>query len=331
MTQDVIDCSECLRKTPAGRGKCIYCGAMLLAGSISTAPTQRPIESFERAFNTILAPARAGADERVEESLASALGIEIEEARAFIAAGKHVPISRSQTRHEAELVAALVRTCGLGATVVDDVDLEVETALIRARRVVIEDGIICMAHVGGKLAIPLSSVSLIVAGLIRNNRVDYIEGRSSGRGDEGNVLDSTEYRSDLMLMDVYGSCLAESFRIRSDGFDYSGLVNPLSFRAELNFQAAARALSLAAPMLMVDDGFSRIRHLLSRAWPERTRTEARGITRAGPGYALVARASLIRDNQDQFDRYSRLVYFLSKGAPANVARADLPRPPSGQS
>jgi hypothetical protein len=99
-------------------------------------------------------------------------------------------------------------------------------------------------------------ISLLVLGELRNVRVDYTEGISAGRNQLGNVIESSEYRSDETLLDVYTSTLDRSFRIKADAFDYSGLVSPLSFRAEDNFRAALTALQVAAPNTKVDDDFS---------------------------------------------------------------------------
>jgi hypothetical protein len=150
----------------------------------------------------------------------------------------------------------------------------------------------------------------MVVGMLRNNRTDYTEGIAGMRGQSGNVLDSFEFRSEEMIMDVYGASLEESFRIASDAFDYSGLVNPLAFRSEMNFNAAIEALSRAAPGAAVDSDFARLRRLLARAWPERARTEARGVKRAGLAGRLVAKSSVISTNRDQFDRYSRLRFVM---------------------
>ena len=316
---------------------------------IEAAPPQRPIESFEPAFNTIMAPghsgvravprgaeqagmpalpgravrgdaeqagmpalpgpALAGAELRAEQ-LVSALGIELDEARAFVAAGSPIPVARSQSGHEAELIAALVRTCGFAASVVADRDLALATPLVRARRVELDSGQMQVHHSGGSLTLGTSGIKLMVVGMLRNNRTDYTEGIAGMRGQSGNVLDSFEFRSEEMMMDVYGASLEESFRIASDAFDYSGLVNPLAFRSEMNFNAAIEALSRAAPAAAVDSDFARLRRLLSRAWPERARTEARGVKRAGLAGRLVAKSSVISTNRDQFDRYSRLRFVM---------------------
>jgi len=314
VVQDTTNCNFCGRKTPAGRGTCLYCGGALHAASIEVAPPQNSIESFEPAFNTVVLPSTVP-DARSEAALANALSLESEEAHAFVSSRKTLPISRSLTRHEAELVAALVRTCGMGATIVEDRDLMLETVLVRARRVALNADRIEINSAGGALTIPLSKIRLVVAGMIRNQRTDYTEGVSGARGKEGAVLETFEFRSELCLMDVYGSTLAESFRICSDGFDYSGLVQPLAYRSEMNFQAAAARLAAAMPNAKFDDDYGQVRRLLARAWPQRTHREAKGLKRAGATYNLVAQSSLVSDDTDQFNRYSRLMYVLLKGLP----------------
>ncbi|HEX8088249.1 MAG TPA: hypothetical protein VF762_05315 [Blastocatellia bacterium] len=308
MNQDVMNCPQCARRTAAARGACIYCGETLPLTRIEAAPPQRKIDSFELAFNTVLEPVCLPAGESAEAALAAALGIDSAEARAYIASGKRVPLARSQNRQEAAMIAGLVRDCGFNAVAIPDEDLMLETELPRARRVTADAYSIQVDIPGGSIAVPASEVKLLVIGALKNNRVDYTEGIVGGRGQAGNVLDSSEFSSDERLIDVYSASLDRSFRIRSGAFDYSGLVSPLSFRAEVNFNAAVSKLKEIAVRAAFDDDFAKVSHLLARAWPARSRNEARGIKRKGLTYRPVAQASLISDNRDQFDRYSRLMF-----------------------
>jgi hypothetical protein len=308
LNQDVMNCPRCARRTAAARGACIYCGETLPITRIEAAPPQRRIDSFEHAYNTVLEPVCFQADERAEAALAAALGMDAAEARAYIASGKRVPLARSQNRQEAGMIAGLVRDCGFNAVVIPDEDFMLERELPRARRVTAAGGGIQVDAAGGPIAVPASEIILLAVGVLRNNRVDYTERIVGARGQAGNVLDSSEFSSDERLIDVYSAGLDRSFRIRSDAFDYSGLVSPLSFRAEVNFKAAVAKLKEVAAHATFDDDFAKVSHLLSRAWPARSRSEARGIKRKGLTYRPVAQASLISDNRDQFDRYSRLMF-----------------------
>ncbi|HYV04852.1 MAG TPA: hypothetical protein VFB82_09710 [Blastocatellia bacterium] len=306
----MTNCPRCERRTPAARGQCIYCGEALPFSRIQAAPPQRNIDSFEAAFNTVLEPTLATPSESVTSAFAAALKIEPSEAQMFIFAGKPLPIARSQTRQEADMIAALVRTCGLRATVIPDQDLNLATDLIRARRLTLTSGEVQVHHAGGDLTLRLEEIKLLVLGMLKNTRIDYTE--RVARGESSDVVDTSEFVADEALVDVYSSEMDRSFRIKSDAFDYSGLVSPMSFRAELNFKSALERLKSAARDAKLDDDFARLRGLLSRAWPERTRNEPRGIKRSGLALRPVSQASLISDNRDQFDRYSRLMSLWSK-------------------
>jgi hypothetical protein len=251
------------------------------------------------------------ANESTVESFAFALQLELTEAQALIDAAKPVPLARSQTRQEAEMICALVRSCGLNAGVVADEEMQLQDELLRARRIAIVEDAIQVWHSGGTLVVARSDLRLLVLGELSNKRIDYIE---SIRGRSAGVLDSSEYRSEEAVLDVYAGSLSASFRIKSDAFDYSGLVSPLSFRSDLNFKAAVMTLSEALPHATIDDDFRKMGRLLGRAWPERTRNETRGIKRTGLAFRSVSQASAISDNRDQFERYSRLM-FLSLAFP----------------
>lgn len=206
------------------------------------------------------------------------------------------------------MICALLRSHGSKAAVVSDEEMELQAELLRARRLVLSESEIQVTHSAGTLVLSKSDVKLMVLGELTGKRIDYIEGLSRGQGRSGGVLDSSEYRSEEMMLDVYADTLNRSFRIRSDAFDYSGLVSPLSFRSDLNFKAAINMLSEALPHAALDEDFSRMGRLLERAWPERTRNETRAFKRTGLSFRSVAQASAISDNRDQFERYSRLMF-----------------------
>ena len=304
----MINCPKCERATPAARATCLYCGEPLPVTEIETAPPQRNIENSEFAFNTVLEPSQVPLGEQAVSALAGALTIELDEARAFINAAKRLPVARSQTRQEAELITALIRTCGLNATVVPDEELELELELRRARRITRAGDEFQVHHSGGVMTAACAEIKLLVLGLLKNIRVDYIEGMPGLRGKASKVLDATEFRAEETILDIYTADMEKSFRIRADAFDYSGLVEPLSYRAEMNFRTALSELLSAASNAVFDEDFARMRGLLSRAWPERSRVEARGLRRAGFTRRPVARSSILSDNRDQFDRYSRLTF-----------------------
>jgi hypothetical protein len=277
---------------------------------IESAPPQRILEPHDLAFNTILDPRNGYVDSNAKDALARALNMDISEAIACIGANRPLPVARCHSRQEAELIGDLVRRCGLAATVVPDQDLELGRILARARRVTPANGSFEVKHSSGVMVVPLSEIMLIVVGFLRSGRVDYSEAAGRGRSNEkeNNIKDSFEFQSERALLDVYTGSLDQSFRIAADSFDYSGLVQPLSFRAEMNFQSAINALRRAAPAATIDHDFQRVRGLLARVWPERSHTESRGLRRTGIALRSVPQASVLSDNRDQFERYSRLMF-----------------------
>lgn len=288
----------------------MYCGAGLPVVEIHAAPHQRNIEPFELAFNTILLPSESSHDSSAETALAAALAIESDQARAYLAANNPLPIARSQTQQEAEMISLLIRNCGLGATIIADEDMQLETPLVRARRLTRAGDSLEAHHLSGAITIPTSNIKLLVVGALRNIRVDYTEVLARGNSRKENVLDTAEFHSEETLLDVYAETLEQSFRIKADAFDYSSFVEKLSLRAEDNFQAVVRGLSLAALQARTDSEFARVRSLLGRAWPERSHNEAQGIKRTGASYRPVAKSSVVSDNRDQFERYSRLMFLM---------------------
>ena len=198
-----MNCPRCNRPTPSGRAVCMYCGEAPPVTKIEAAPRQRHLEYSERAFNTVIDPARSRTDDQSETSLAGALQLEPAEARAFIVTQKRVPIARSQTRQEAELIAALMRTCGLGASVVADDDLQLDKDLIRARRITRNQEHLEIHHSNGDVSVTVAEIRLMVVGALHNTRIDFTEGIARTRN-SGGLLDTSEFRSGEMVADDAG-------------------------------------------------------------------------------------------------------------------------------
>ena len=312
MTQDVITCLQCNRRTPAARATCLYCGTVLPVREISVAPPQKNLGSFERAFNTVIEPVRASINEDNLLRFAQAMDMEITEAQAFLTANKTLPIARCQTQQEAELIAQLIRNCGFAASVIADNELKLDLPLTKARKVSIVNDALLALHSGGELVVPLQEIKVMVLGLLKNTRTDFGETVSAISKKSGAVIDTAEFHSEEMLLDLYATSLSNSYRLKADSFDYSGLLlPPLAYRIELNFQAAISVLQNALPEAILDTDFGKIKSLLGRAWPERSHTEARGLRRTS-GFKRIAEVSVISNNRDQFERYSRLMFLTSR-------------------
>ncbi len=289
----------------------MYCGAALPMTKINSLPSQRALESYEQAFNTIVEPATSRLMSNTAVHFAETMQIEISEAQLFLSATRPLPIARSQTEQEAELIAGLVRSLGITAYVVADAELKIEDELIRARKVMRLGEPLNVQHLNGELNISPAEIKLMVLGGIKNIKTDFAEAAAGLGNKSGGVIDTAEFHSQDLLLDVYTTNLETSFRIRADGFDYSNLVSPLFFRVELNFKEAIKRLREIIPQAIFDADFTQVQSLLSRAWPPRSHTESRGVKRSSM-FKRVALATVARDNRDQFERYSRLMFLNAK-------------------
>ncbi len=278
---------------------------------INSLPSQRILESYEQAFNTIIEPATSRLTSDTALQYAEAMQIELTEAQAFLTATRPLPIARSQTHQEAELIAELARSFGLTAYVVADAELKIEEELIRARKVSCFGEQLNIQHLNGELNITTAEIQIMVLGGIKNVKTDFAEAAAGLGSKSGGVVDTAEFYSQEMLLDVYTTNLETSFRIRADGFDYSNLVSPLFFRVELNFREAIKALRNVAPQAAFDADFTHLRGLLSRAWPPRSHTQSRGVKRSSM-FKRVSLSTVASDNRDQFERYSRLMFLYTK-------------------
>src|ERR1051325_1648856 len=105
------------------------------------------------------------------------------------------PMSRTTThRQEADLIAALIRTCGLGCSVVPDEDLRLDWELIRARKIVVVGENLSVRHTSGEVVVPLPEIRLMVLGSLKNMQVNFAEGSGLVKRSKG-VLDLAEFRS----------------------------------------------------------------------------------------------------------------------------------------
>jgi hypothetical protein len=289
----------------------MYCGAILPVAKISALPSQRILESYEQAFNAIIEPATSKGLSQTARQFAEVMQIELLEAQLFLSATRPIPIARSQTCQEAELIVELARSFGLTAYVVADSDLKIGDELTRARKVTRVADQLQILHLNGEFRVAAADIKLMVLGGIKNVKTDFAEAAAGLGSKGGGVVDTAEFYSDAMLLDVYTADLESSFRIRADGFDYSSLVSPLFFRVELNFREVIKVLKGFAPQAIFDEGFPQVRSLLARAWPPRSHTESRGVKRSSM-FKRVSLSTVASDNRDQFERYSRLMFLSAK-------------------
>jgi len=308
----MVRCEECLRANPPTRLSCLYCAAPLPISEKTVAllkPSLKPVEHWALGYNNILL---FQAIEIPSEALSEAsdlLKLNPDDLRRLLSSPTPLPLARTDTRQEAELIGRRLMALGFKTAIVSDGDLELrESPPIRLRSVSIdENGLTPKLIVKrDESQIPWSRLVLLVIGRLSRKRVELQE-RTGGRG-KNEIQDASQFFGDEAVVDLYSEDPAARFRILANGFDFSGLKGKSLLVAE-NFSILLNLIRDKAPRAEYDDAYNSSWQALEIVWPCGQQTESRGWRRERPGKYTIG-AVTESSNEDQFTRYSRLRYFL---------------------
>lgn len=312
--EQMIRCEECLRANPPTRVSCLYCVAPLPVTESSARlrkPVLRQPEKHQPGYSTILIPAgRALSDETVNEA-AALLKLSPENVQALMSQSVPMPVTRTTSREEAELVAERLRDLGLTCTVHSDEDLGLsfsDNTLKRVRAMRFDEVFLTIQLGGGEeIEVSWADVILILPGRLIETRVEITERLS--RKPERELLDTSEFFKDETVIDFYTTTHPFTWRVGASGFDFSCLENEKALIANENIARLQRVLVARAVNAQVDDSYARVRNLLELAWSTQQENQSSGWRRAGPGKLSVG-LSATKSNETQFTRYSRLRYYF---------------------
>ena len=312
----MIRCDDCLRANPPTRVSCLYCGAPLPVTE-SSAKLRKPVlrqpEKHQPGYNNILSPPdRAVADETVNEA-AALLKLSPENVQAFMSQSVPMPVARTASREEAELVTERLRDLGLTCTTLSDDDLGLsfsDNTLKRVRAMRFDEVFLAIQLAGGEeIEVKWADVILIVPGRLIETKVEITERLT--RKPEKELLDTSEYFRDETVIDFYTATHPFTWRIGASGFDFSCLENEKALIANENIARLQRVLVARAVNAQFDDGYRRVRNLLELVWSTQQENQSSGWRRSGPGKLSVG-LSATKSNESQFTRYSRLRYYFNK-------------------
>ena len=309
----MIRCEGCLRANPPTKVTCIYCGATLPLTEASTKlrkPTLRQPEKHETGFNCISLPAQSHTVSEVSEA-ASLLKLSKEDLQKLLAAVLPLPLARTASKDEAELVSSRLRDMGLPTIVLTDEELGLGDQNLRRLGSLSfsEDGLVVNSPASkSPTTLKLSELRLIVSGRLIRSKVEVTE-RLTRRA-ENEILETNQFFSDESVLDLHLSSRPETFRIAANSFDFSCLQAQKTFVAGENLKRLRELLIAKSDLLSVDDSYHEVRNLLEAVWPVDQETQSRGWRRQRPGKISVV-ASTLNTNQTQFMLHSRLRrYFL---------------------
>ena len=311
---EMIRCEQCLRANPPTRFSCFYCEAALPLDA-STAhlrkPTLRQPEKHELGYNCILSESAPSNEESLTKA-AELLKLRAEVLDQILAVNSPMPLARTVSREEAQLVADRVREHGFSTVVLSDEELGRDNTVVRVRSLQLNDNSLLLHPPGGKNVIEIfwSDLLLIVSGRLVVQKVEVTERVS--RGPENEIVDTSEFFSDEPVLDLYSSGHDRTWRIGTNSFDFSCLHDQKSFVAGENLKKLRELISSQCPGTDLDSAYNELRSTLQAVWPAEQETRSRGWRRERPGkYSLGAVTA--NTNELQFTRYSRLRrYFATR-------------------
>ena len=309
--EQMIRCEECLRANPPTRINCLYCSVPLPVTESSArlrTPVLRRPEKHELGYNTIVLPSSEVFSHKAIEEAASFLRLKQADLERILAEEVALPLARTASREEAELIADRLQVWGFRVITLTD-----EGAVVRVRSLSFDEAtfVINPGQTTNEVDFAWSNIVLLVTGRLVEKRVKVKEVKS--RGPENEILDTSQLFSDEAVMDLYASAHSETWRVQANGFDFSCLGAEKTLLATENITTLQRVLIANATNARLDDSYNRLRPLLDLVWGPEQETESSGWRRERPG-KLTFGTAMIHSNESQFTRYSRLLFYLATHA-----------------
>ena len=313
--EQMIRCEECLRANPPTRVSCLYCVAPLPLTETSARlikPVLRPPEKHQLGYNNILLPHDQAVADSVIAGAAALLKLSEENVRQIMSQNVALPVARTASREESELVTERLRDLGLECLTVSDDHLELsfsENPVRRVRSMMFDDDSLISQQAGAaeRTKVSWSDIRLILMGRLFETRLEITERMT--RKTENEIIDTSEFFRDEDVIDFYTAEQSSTWRIGANGFDFSCLGREKALVVNENMGKLRALIIEKSANAQVDDSYARVRNLLELAWTTQPETQSSGWRRERPGKLSVG-VSTIRSNETQFTRYSRLRYYL---------------------
>jgi hypothetical protein len=274
-------------------------------------PVLRPPEKHQLGYNNILQPQDQVVSENVITEAAMLLKLTPEIFQQILSQGIPLPVARTASREEAELVYLRLKDLGLQSMTVSDDDLGLaESPVKRVKSMSFADANFTIHQAGSTEAtVSWSDVVLILPGRLFETRLEIKERKT--RKAENEILDTSEFFKDEAVIDFYTATDSFTWRVNANGFDFSCLEKEKALIANENIGKLQRRIIAKALNAKVDDSYHRVRSILEFAWGAQAETQSSGWRRERPGKLSVGVATT-KNNESQFTRYSRLRNFIHR-------------------
>lgn len=311
--EQMIRCEECLRANPPTRVSCLYCVAPLPVTESSARlrkPVLRQPEKHQLGYNNILMPVQSDITDEIISEAAALLKLSAENVEQFVSQRVPLPVARTASREESELVTLRLRDLGLNCVTISDEELGLvsDNVVKRVRALRFDGERVEIFHSGTEETFcSWSDLILILPARLIERRVEIKERMT--RKPENEILDTSEYFRDEVVIDFYTARDSFTWRVNATGFDFSCLGSEKALVANENIGRLQRLLVEKAVNAQFDDSYQRVRNLLDLAWGTQEEMQSSGWRRERPGKLSVGSATT-KSNESQFTRYSRLRYHL---------------------
>jgi hypothetical protein len=311
--EQMIRCEECLRANPPTRVTCLYCVASLPLTESSARlrkPVLRQPDKYERGYNNILVPQDQVVASEVVTEAAQLLKLTAENVQEVLAAKIPLPVARTASREEAELVFMRLGDLGLHCVTLSDDDLGM-SLLKRVKSMSFEDESLTIYQAGAAepTTIPWANITLILPWHLFEARFEMNERMT--RKPEKEILDTSEFFRDEAVIDFYDTEHSFTWRVNATAFDYSCLGRDKALVVNENIRKLQRLIIEKAVNAKVDESYPGVRNLLELAWSMLPETQSSGWRRERPGKLTVGMTTT-KSNEIQFTRYSRLRYYFNR-------------------
>jgi hypothetical protein len=315
--EQMIRCEECLRANPPTRVSCMYCVAPLPLTEEAARlrkPVLRPPEKHQLGYNNILLPTNQTIAEEVITETAALLKLTPEKFQEIVSSGLPLPVARTASREEAELVFQRLAALGFNSLTLGDDELGLSlsdnSAVRRVRSMSFDDRYLTIYLAGSteETTVSWDEVLLILPGRLLETRFEIKERKT--RKTENEILDTSEFFRDEAVFDFYTAAHSSTWRVSAHGFDFSCLGKEKALIANENISRLQRLIAAKAVKAQLDDSYNRVRQVLECAWATQPETQSSGWRRERPGKLSVGMATT-KSNESQFTRYSRLRYYFS--------------------
>ena len=304
--EQMIRCEECLRANPPTRVSCLYCVAPLPVTESSARlrkPVLRQPEKHQLGYNNILLPVEGVGTEIVADA-ATLVKLPAENVQQLMSQNVPMPVARTVSREEAELVTLRLNDLGLRCMTVSDEELGSSSSVKRVRAMSFDDERVVIYHSGTEeTSVMWSDVILILTARLIETRLEIKERMT--RKKENEILETNEFFRDEAVIDFYSKTHSFTWRVGATGFDFSCLGSEKALVANENISRLERFIVAKAVNAKLDDSYQRVRNLLELAWSTQPETQSSGWRRERPGKLSVGVATT-KSNETQFTRYSRL-------------------------